>query len=303
MTKTLVIVNPHAAGGETGRRWSPQLDALLSRYLGAVDVVLTQSPADVPQHVARAYAEGMIRILSIGGDGTNHSVVNAIIQHQKANPTVNPIPYGNIPQGTGRDWARSRGIPFGMEPALQWIVKTKPRPTDIGLIRYDGQERYFLNIASAGLSGEVDRRVNESLTRRPWTFFTATVQTLFSHNPVEMAIEVDGEAWFHGRSYLLAVANGTTFGHGMKFAPNAQSDDGLFDLVLVRDISRLQALTVLAKVYNGSHLTHSGVMTRQGREINVRGISEELALDLDGEHAVGVDLHYSICPNMLSLIT
>lgn len=303
MTKTLVIVNPHAAGGETGRRWSPQLDALLARYLGETDIIMTQQPEDVPQHVARAYAEGMARILSIGGDGTNHSVVNAILQYHQAHPDETAIPYGNIPQGTGRDWARSRGIPFGMEAALQWIVRATPRLTDIGRIRYDGQERYFLNIASAGLSGEVDRRVNESNTRRPWTFFTATVQTLFSHNPVEMAIEVDGQAWFQGKSYLLAVANGTTFGHGMKFAPNAQSDDGLFDLVLVRGISRLEALVILAKVYNGAHLTHPGVLTCRGSEVRVRGLNDQLALDLDGEHAVGTDLHFSICPNLLSLLT
>lgn len=303
MTKTLVIVNPHAAGGATGRRWSPQLNALLTRYLGPLDLVITQQPEDVPQHVARAYAEEMTRIISIGGDGTNHSVINAIIQHQKAHPEQGPIPYGNVPQGTGRDWARSRGIPFSMEAALQWIVETKPRPTDIGLIRYDHKERYFLNIASAGLSGEVDRRVNESTARHPWTFLTATVQTLFSHQPVEMAIQVDGQEWFQGKSYLLAVANGTTFGHGMKFAPNAQSNDGIFDLVLVRGISRLEALMVLSKVYNGSHLTHSGVITCQGRSVQVQGISGELALDLDGEHAVGMDLHFSICPNMLQLIT
>ena len=85
------------------------------------------------------------------------------------------------------------------------------------------------------------------------------MHTLLTHEPQTMEITLDGADWYDGRAYIVAIANGTTFGHGMKIAPNAQQRDGLFDVILVEGVSRLRILAALQRVYAGTHLTHPAV--------------------------------------------
>jgi YegS/Rv2252/BmrU family lipid kinase len=225
MTKTLIILNPHAAGGLAGRLWR-KLEPILWQTLGELVIAVTEKPEEVAQHLDKAYASGLTRVISIGGDGTNHSLVNALADLNERYPDQPPMVYGNLPIGTGRDWARSRGVPFDVEAAARWIATAQPRPTDIGLLTYGDQREHFLNIASAGLSGEIDRMVNSAPTRRPWTFLASTVKALLTHQAQPMQVRLDGYPWHDGQTYLVAVANGTTFGHGMKVAPQARVDDG-----------------------------------------------------------------------------
>jgi YegS/Rv2252/BmrU family lipid kinase len=302
MTKTLIILNPHAGSGQAGRVWK-QLEPLLWKLLGELVIAVTEHPEDVAQHLDKAYASGLTRVISIGGDGTNHALVNALANLNEQHPGGPPMVYGNLPIGSGRDWARSRGIPFNIEAAARWIAHAQPAPTDIGLVTYNGKREHFLNIASAGLGGEVDRRVNRVPVRRPWTFLQATVETIITHRPQPMQVTVDGDEWYEGSSYLVAVANGSTFGHGMKIAPDAKSDDGLFDVVLVQGASRPTILAALWRVYNGSHLTHPCVRFRHGREVQINSPSAEIGLDLDGEHASGQHMTFTLQPGLLHILS
>lgn len=302
MSKTLIILNPHAAGGRAGKLWQ-KVEPLLWQSLGELVLAVTQRPEEVAIHLDKAYASGLTRVISIGGDGTNHALVNALADLNEQHPDGPPMVYGNLPIGTGRDWARSQGIPLDPEKAARWIATAQPRPTDIGLLHYDNQREHFLNIASAGLSGEIDRRINRATTRRPWTFLAATVRTLLTHMPQPMRVQVDGKDWYEGNTYLVAVANGTTFGHGMQIAPHAAVDDGLFDVVLVKGMMRLRALAALGKLYDASHLTHPGVMYRKGSDVQITSLRGEVGIDLDGEHASGRNLRFSVRPGLLHLLS
>ena len=300
MTRTLVILNPHAAGGKAGRLWH-KLEPLLWQNLGDLVVAITKQPLEIIDHLDTAHNSGITRVIAIGGDGTNHALVNAIIHLNNQHPDNPPMIYGNIPVGTGRDWARGTGFPIKPQVAAQWIAHAQPRPTDVGQLVADGTPTYFLNIASAGLGGEVDRRVNEAQTRRPWTFLQATVGTLLTHRPQPMRVEVDGSLWYEGNAYIVAVANGTTFGHGMKIAPTAQITDGLFDVILIEGMPRLEALLALRKLYDATHLTHRGVSFKRGQQVHITG--DGIGLDLDGEPAHGDDLTFTIQPGLLQLLS
>lgn len=302
MPKTLIILNPHAGSGRAGRLWT-ELEPLLWQTLGELVVAITQRTEEVALHLDQAYASGLTRVVSIGGDGTNHALVNALADLNARNPDGPPMVYGNLPIGSGRDWARFKGIPFDIHKAARWIADAKPQPTDIGLMTFDGKREHFLNIASAGLSGEVDQRVNRIQTRRPWTFLQATIASIMQHEPQPMQITLDDKPWYDGTAYLVAVANGTTFGHGMKIAPNAQTDDGLFDVVLVEGVSRPVILSALYRVYNGSHLTHPNVRFGKAKDVRIQGERGAVALDLDGEHASGRDLSFKVRPGLLHMLS
>lgn len=304
MSKTLIILNPHAAGGRAGLLWK-QLEPLLWQELGELVVAVTERPEEVAKHLDEAYACGLTRVVSVGGDGTNHALVNALAQHNQRNPTIPPMVYGSFPIGTGLDWARGLGMPSNdLKAAARWIAHATPQPTDVGSVSFDDQREYFLNVASAGLGGEVARRINASATRRPWTFLWSTVRTLLDYTPPEMRVWLDGSLWYEGRAYAAAVANGTTFGHGMKIAPDAKFRDGLFDVVLVEGVSRFTVLTALQRVYRATHLSHPAVRSARASEVRIESPhGAALDLELDGEHTAGRSLTFRMHPGLLDILS
>ncbi len=300
MSKTLIVINPHAANGRAGELWST-IQPMLWDYLGELVVVMTQSSADVAQHIHQAYESNLTRVISIGGDGTNHSLINALVSHHEQYPDQIQMEYGMLPIGTGRDWARSLGIPFEIEAAAQWLAEAKPTAIDVGQVQLAGEAVYFLNVASVGISGDVVTRVEQS-KRRPWSFLSATVRTLIDYQPPQIQIRLDGNDWYEGRSYLVAVANGTTFGRGMKVAPFANIRDGLFDVVLVEDMSRLRAIDALRRVYDGKHLDVKHIRHAQAKSVEIVSQST-LGMELDGEYATGQMLRFDVKHGVLNLLS
>lgn len=301
MSKTLIILNPRAGSGRAGKAWT-ELEPLLWDLLGELVVAITGHPDEVARHLDSARQAGLTRVISIGGDGTNHALVNALAALNERYPDEPPMVYGNLPIGSGRDWARHQHIPFDIKAAAHWIANAQPVPTDLGLLTFDGQREHFLNIASVGLSGAVVQRINRMPVRRPWSFLEATVRAILSHQPDEVQVRLDGADWYEGSAYLVAVANGSTFGHGMKIAPQAQTNDGQFDVVLVRGVSKPRILAALRRVYDGSHLTHPAVKFAQGKHLSLRGLRGSIHLDLDGEFASGRDLRFQMQPGLLHML-
>lgn len=305
MQQTLILINPNAASGRAEAIWQ-RLASHVEAQMGALQVAITNQPEDVVQYVDEAQQNGMTHILVVGGDGTNHALINALAIRQAQYPE-NPLPVGGtIPVGTGCDWARMLNIPFKSEAIGVWLAQAQAKLVDIGVLHYttdDGQscQRYFLNVASGGLGGEVVARVNRTRRRRSWTFFKSTVSTLFAYAPIPMRVEVDGEVWYDGDSYIVAVANGTTFGRGMKVAPHAKIQDGLLDVILVEGMSRFSALKALPSLYKGTHLNHPRVQWRRGKDIKII-TSDSLDVELDGEYVKGTALHFSVCPSLLRLL-
>ncbi len=300
-TPTLIILNPHAGSGRAGRVWK-DLEPLLWQELGELLVAVTERAADVAEHLDKAYAVGVRRVISIGGDGTNHALVNALAAQNASAPAAEPMTYGALPVGTGQDWARGNGIPTrDPHDAARWIARATPQSLDLGMLQMEDTSEYFLNIASAGLGGEVSQRVNRVLRRRPWTFLKSTVEGILSYQPQHLTVRLDGAPWFDGRAFIVAVANGTTFGHGMRIAPNARPDDGLFDVLVVRAVPRLEVLRTLRRVYDGSHLSHPAVMHARAATVDVE-CAASFGLELDGESARGQHARFSVAPGALKAL-
>jgi diacylglycerol kinase (ATP) len=306
MSPILIIVNPNAAGGKAERLFESIKDRL-REALGELIVAVSRRPEDLAGHIDAAAAAGAERLIAVGGDGTNHAVVNALLNRPDA--AAVPLAFGSLPVGTGSDWARALGVPADLEVAVDWLARAQPTACDLGKVEYsdprqEGRRasRIFLNIASAGVSGEVDARVNRARRRTAATFLRATVATLLKYRPQPVVVDCDGDRFYEGSSYLLAVANGRFFGRGMWIAPHALINDRLFDVVLVEGMPRLRILLALQTVFSGRHLDRKDVHSTRAGSVQVHSEKGPLSLDLDGEEACGQDVQFTVLPQALRIL-
>src|SRR5205085_1755949 len=150
-------------------------------------------------------------------DGTNHMLINELVQLHQHHPDEPVMAFGCLPVGTGQDWARTLGIPFDPKAAVTWISHARPVPLDIGYLGgIESGDKHFLNIASTGMGGVITDRINRLQTRRPWTFYRKTLEGLLVYHPQHVKVILDGKRWYEGKAFAVVVANGQVFGHGMR---------------------------------------------------------------------------------------
>lgn len=300
MPKTLFIVNPNA--GRVRQTWT-KLEPMIAAWVEDFTVVMTKYPEDVLDCLAQARVNKVERVIAIGGDGTNYTILNKLMAFREQFPD-DEITYGTIPAGTGRDFARGVGLPMDTFAAAEYVLKNaKARLIDIGRCKIGGNSFYFLNASNVGIAYDVAQRVEHS-AKRPWSFLVSVLSSLTQYKPEAAIIELDGKVWFEGNIYVAAVANGRAVGQGIIIAPNSKVDDGLFDVVVGEEMPTLELIQVFPKLYSGTHIGHPRV--KEGRAKHVRIISPKQAaigLDLDGEPAKGaVEIVYEILPASLKML-
>ncbi|HED23731.1 MAG TPA: diacylglycerol kinase family lipid kinase, partial [Firmicutes bacterium] len=226
-------------------------------------------------------------IISVGGDGTVNEVVNGFFQNEGAAGDTASL--GIISSGTGRDLARTLGTPLNFAEAARRIYRTPSFPVDVGKVKFTGNSgeqeiRYFLNVAGMGLDGDIVARVNNTSKALGGfvSFLWGTVVSLCRYQNKKMKITVDGTEICNEPVTFIAVANGCYFGGGMFIAPHAKMDDGWFDIIIARNLSKGNLLLNLPRVYKGTHLDHPLITSLRGREIIVQSDVRPL-LNLDGE--------------------
>ena len=296
--KTLIILNPHAASGRALKHFK-SVKPLLSEFFEVMRVAVSSHECELEPHLRRAFDDGFDTVLALGGDGTNFAVVNALAE---AGGLKKGVTFATLPFGTGRDWARTLGMPEKACAMLGWLAEGMPQLVDVGCVTIDGQRSLFLNVASAGISGAMAPRVNATRVKRPWTFLQATVSTLFSFEAPQIRVFLDGNAWYEGGALLLAVGNGRFFGRGMKVCPNAFINDGLFEVVLIEDMSTLQALRALPTLLKGTHIQRHDVHVRRARKVRLESIDETLDLEMDGEPNQGQVIEFELLPSVLRML-
>ena len=292
-----VVVNPSAGGGRAGQLWR-RLEPL-ARSLAEIEVQTPSNRQDSSAALQRALASGVDRIVVVGGDGTIHLAVNEIMAAGRGLESA----LGIVPAGTGSDLARALALPRHPEEALQRALLGPARPLDVGRCTTVSGTYFFANIASAGIGGLVDSLVNAVPNRGRTAFVRATLKALRTYRPVELAVTVDGKPWHAGPVFLIAIANGTSFGKGMRVAPNARMDDGLFDIVLVRPVSGFQLLRRLPQVYLGRHLHARPVSVRTGSSVGLTPLAEMPPFDVDGETYPAAAVELTVLPSALGFAT
>lgn len=295
MNSTAVLVNPYAGGGRAGALW--QRWRREARRLGSFAEHVAEGRAGTLEAVRRLVEQGCERCVVWGGDGTVHLVAGALLEVGAGAA----VTLGLLPAGTGCDLARAFGVPRRIDPALRRALWGPPLPCDAG--RCDGRRAsfFFVNIASAGISGLVDEQVNSQPHRGATAFVRATLRALRAYRPTPVRVEVDGVPWYDDLLLLLAVANGTSFGKGMRVAPRADPGDGLFEVVAVDAVRGLRLVRELPRLYLGWHLRAAPVHYTQGRQVRLRPSAPLPPFDADGETYTSGEALFTVLPGVLRI--
>lgn len=257
MKDSLVIVNPASAGGRTGRRW-PEVAASLRAAGLDFDVALTAAGGDAEVLSRQALRDGRGLVVAAGGDGTINEVVNGFFEVGR--PIQTGARLGVLPMGTGGDLRRTLGHPLDADQAAAVLCAGNTRAIDAGRITCTGFSdgtviRHFVNIADAGIGGDVVDRVNRGrrLVNGEVTFLLASIRTLLTWRNRPVRVVIDGRA----RELVaqqVVVANCQYFGGGMRVAPRAVPDDGLLDVVIAGDLGPWENVRGLRRIREGTHL-------------------------------------------------
>jgi diacylglycerol kinase (ATP) len=217
----------------------------------------------------------------VGGDGSVNEVVNGVAEQRGFELAV-------IPRGTGWDFVRTFGIPRDLDGAVAVALNGVAREIDLGLVSYRAwsgadARAYFANVASAGISGAIAQRANETSKALGGriSYYWATLAVFVRWQTGELRVSVDGEVR-RGKMIDVVVANGRFLGGGMMMCPEAEPDDGLFDALLIGDVTKRDLLFVLPKTYRGKHLPHPRLELLRGSVVTVES-DEPLPIELDGE--------------------
>jgi YegS/Rv2252/BmrU family lipid kinase len=271
------------------------------------EVAMTKGAGDATQLARAAVKASRPLVVAAGGDGTIHEVVNGFFEAGVRIPTASKL--GVLPSGTGGDFRRTFDLPIAPEPAARALLAGKTRRIDAGKASFtlaDGARgiRHFVNIADAGVAGEVVNRVNRSAKRLGSyvTFNAAAIASLLSWTNKPMKIVVDGEA-FEARCQQVVIANCRYYGGGMQMAPMAVPDDGLLDVIVIGDVGRFYSLSKLDAIRKGTHLDMGDPRLKVLRGTSVEVSSAERVLvDLDGEQPGMVPATFEVMPGSIDLV-
>jgi diacylglycerol kinase (ATP) len=274
-----VVINPISGSGgrpDVARRRAELAVAELERHGHEGEVFVTERAGHARELTRAALGRGVRLVLAWGGDGTVNEVASVLAFTGAA--------IGIIPSGSGNGLSRELRIPF--DPAAAFaIALTSGRDRVIDAGELDGH--LFFNIAGIGLDARVAHRFAAGgLVRRGfWRYLEITAQELFTYDPDEHTVVVDG-APVRVRALLIAIANGRQYGNGAIIAPHAQLDDGRLDVVIVPQRSIAATLMQIPRVFAGSVDRVPGVSVRCGSEIEITS-ARPVLYHVDGEPFIG----------------
>jgi diacylglycerol kinase (ATP) len=228
-----------------------------------------------------------------------NEVVNGIVGRDGVELAV-------IPRGTGWDFVRTYRIPRRLDEALEVARAGRPREIDLGRASFrswqgEPAERYFANIASAGMSGAIAKRANETSKALGGkvSYFWATLAVFARWRISEVTVTV-GDERRTARMHDVVIANGRYFGGGMMICPQAEPDDGVFDVLLIGNLTKRDLLVTLPKTYRGTHLPHPKAELLHAPVVAVEA-ADPLPVELDGEQPGTTPARFEIVRRALRL--
>ncbi len=282
-----LLVNPHSAGGKT-LKLLPRVEAALDARRAEFRVQRTKGMEHGVEQALLAIEGGEVPVV-MSGDGLLGAVGGAMAGAE--------TPLGIIPGGRGNDLARVLEIPNDPEAAVAVLLAGQSRRIDVG----EANGKRFLGIVSIGFDSECNRLANEvKFLRSNLVYAYSALRTLIGWKPARFTIRVDEERIRVG-GYSVSVANNSTFGGGMRIAPQAELDDGQFDIVTIGEVGKLRYVANLPKVFKGTHVEEEQVSVFRAQHLELTA-SRPFPVYADGEHLTELPASLRVLPRALSVL-
>ena len=248
---------------------------------------MTQRSGHATELSREAIKAGYELVVALGGDGTVNEVINGFFEGSEALDTE--VALGPLTMGTGNDLGRTLGIPKEFSLAVRALNKEGVQHVDVGKVSVSGLEgpsevRYFLNIADFGAGGAIADRVNRTtkVFGPQLSYWWGIISAMIPYKNPIITFSVDGKMEQEAIINDFIIANGRYFGGGLKPAPDARMDDGLFDIVTLGDIGFVESLLNLPRLKRGTHLTHPKTRFCRGKRVVARA-NKSVLVEADGE--------------------
>jgi YegS/Rv2252/BmrU family lipid kinase len=308
LTETLIIINPVSGGGAALKVWRAAQPVLQDAGV-TFRAHLTTCAGEAVTLTRAALLEGVAQVVAVGGDGTLSEIVSGYLNDDGV-PINRSATIGILPAGTGTDFCKTLGI-RNLKQAIVALTGKASRAIDAGRIRLVDQNgqpaiRAFINLASFGLGGDTAMWVNRwrggrsRILKGRTMYAMAAMRALDRYCNRRVRVRLDDAEEFEINSNLLVVANGKFAGGGMMLAPNAQLDDGLFDVVLADGASRLDIIRELPRIHRGGHLKNPRVSYYRARSLSISA-DEPIPIDADGDFIGYTPAELSILPAVLRM--
>lgn len=314
-----VIVNPASSSGRTADRWPGIVDAL-GRDGEQFEVLLTRGCGDAITLTRDAIGDGIRGLVVLGGDGTLGEVVAGCLRADGSGPIVEGLELAVIHQGTGGDLARGLGIPKDEAGAVAVALDGSVRRIDVGVARYrphpeveaiadvadDGTRlRGFVSTANVGMAAEVVEKVTGRLKRlgNNGSFAAATVSCLARNRPRPVTLSTREGLEATLDIVDIDVCNNRFMGGGMLVAPDAEFNDGRFDVVVISAAGRARLIRTFPKIYSGRHVDDPLVRVEKTAELSVTAPdgAQQQGVVLDGELVGTTPATFTVLPGAIGV--
>ena len=289
-SRVAIVANPASAGGRA-RKAAAAVEQAFGQLHLAATIHWSEGPGGVADAVNRARDASPAAIAVLGGDGTLHEALPALLEADS--------PLLLLPSGSGNDFARALGLPRDAVVAARAATSWIERRVDIGR----AAAVPFATVAAIGFDAEVAATVLGSRWRLPGTaaYLAAAITTLARYRAQPLRISGDFGR-IEGRFLLVAAGNTASYGGGFRIVPDARIDDGLLDLCLVDEVSRATVLRLLPKVLHGRHVGYPFVHIVKTRRVEIESLAGAPAVFADGEPATHLPVTIEAIPGALRVL-
>jgi len=272
-----IVVNPISGGGSGAIRGREVAGYFASQGIDYTIITASSAQklrANLDHFLDLPEGKDCLGVVAVGGDGLAHLVIQSVAPRR--------IPFTVIPAGTGNDLVRAFGWSLdSIREQLEFVTTTAPTSIDLGLV----DSEWFGAILSTGFDSVVNERANTmSWPKGPMKYNVAIALELPKFSPVKYTIELDTQS-LQVEAMLIAVANGKSYGGGMQVCPNASMTDGLFDVMILHPVSKIEFIKVFPKVFKGAHVEHPQVRIYRSAKV---AISSSAVAYADGERIGGL---------------
>jgi len=287
--RIIILLNPAAKRGQARRQLARALEVFRQRGVH-FDVRESQSSQHLMALARRACEDKPDLIVSAGGDGTHHYVINGLFGSE--------IPLGLLPMGTGNDFAKGVGMPMNLPAAAATLLKGPVREIDLAQV---GAAVYGC-VAGVGFDSTVTRYANEHARwlSGPLAYTWSLICCMHKYRPQRLEIIADGNS-FSEEVLFAVVGNNASYGGGIRLAPRARLDDGVLDVCIVPYLTRLELLRWFPRAYRGEHLNHPRIKYLQARKIKLNAASR-MELFGDGEFLQELPATIEVLPGAMRVI-